>query len=124
MTITTRMVGEHLRLSNCADFGYATTWATNAEAALATLGTEVDEFDAVFSDVVMLGMGGLALACELRRRRRRPNVPLLLTSGYSHVLASEANHGFALLQKPYSADEIARTLRRIIQGGISTGSGA
>ncbi len=50
------------------DLGYRTEWAANAEAALERLGSDGDGFDVVFSDVVMPGMGGIALAEELRRR--------------------------------------------------------
>ena len=69
-------------------------------------------FDAVFSDVVMPGMGGIALARELGRRL--PNLPVVLTSGYSHVLAQEGVHGFDLLQKPYSVEELSRVLGRVV----------
>ena len=60
----------------------------------------------------MPGMGGIALAQELRRRL--PKLPVVLTSGYSHVLADDTNHGFELLQKPYSADQLSRVLRLMI----------
>jgi hypothetical protein len=40
-----------------------------------------------------------------------PELPVALTSGYSHVLAAEGSHGFELLQKPYTADGLARVLR-------------
>ncbi|MCJ2086709.1 response regulator [Methylobacterium sp. E-005] len=93
------------------DLGYATEWAANAEAALDRLGADGDGFDAIFSDVVMPGMGGIALAEELRRRL--PHLPVVLTSGYSHVLAEEGSHGFDLLHKPYSAEQLSRVLRRI-----------
>jgi CheY-like chemotaxis protein len=94
------------------DLGYAPEWAANAEAALERLGSDGDGFDVVFSDVVMPGMGGLALADELRRRL--PDLPVVLTSGYSHVLAQEGSHGFELLHKPYAADELSRVLRQVI----------
>ncbi len=58
------------------------------------------------------GMGGIALAEELRRRL--PDLPVVLASGYSHVLAEEGCHGFELLHKPYSADQLSRMLRRVI----------
>ena len=96
------------------DLGYRTEWATNAEAALVTLGPNGGGFDAVFSDVVMPGMGGIALAEELRHRL--PGLPVVLASGYSHVLAEEGNHGFELLHKPYSADQLSRVLRRMTRG--------
>jgi signal transduction histidine kinase/ActR/RegA family two-component response regulator len=106
------------------DLGYAPEWAANAEAALERLGSDGDGFDVVFSDVVMPGMGGLALAEELRRRL--PGLPVVLASGYSHVLAQEGSHGFELLHKPYAADQVSRVLRQVIahqanvrQNGVS-----
>ena len=68
-------------------------------------------FDAVFSDVVMPGKNGVELAQEIKRRF--PNLPVVLTSGYSHVLAQEGSHGFELLQKPYSAEQLSRILQRV-----------
>ena len=94
------------------DLGYRTTWAVNAEEALVKLGADGNGFDAVFSDVVMPGMGGVALAETLRERL--PDLPVVLASGYSHVLAREADHGFELLHKPYSAEQVGQTLLRVI----------
>jgi signal transduction histidine kinase/ActR/RegA family two-component response regulator len=94
------------------DLGYRTYWAVNAEDALKKLGFDGAGFDAVFSDVVMPGMGGVELARLLKRRL--PNLPVVLASGYSHVLAQEGSHGFELLQKPYSAEQISRVLRKVI----------
>jgi hypothetical protein len=37
---------------------------------------------------------------------------VILTSGYSHVLAEEGRHGFELIKKPYAAEELSRVLRR------------
>ncbi len=59
----------------------------------------------------MPGMGGVALAEELRRRL--PDLPVVLASGYSHVLAEEGTHGFELLHKPYSAEQISRVLNKV-----------
>ncbi len=93
------------------DLGNETVWATNAEEALAEIERTPDRFDAVFSDVVMPGMGGVALAEELRRRL--PDLPVVLTSGYSHVLAQDASHGFELVHKPYSAEQLSRMLGKV-----------
>ncbi|AWN39130.1 hybrid sensor histidine kinase/response regulator [Methylobacterium radiodurans] len=93
------------------DLGYETTWAANADEALALLGQDGSGFDAVFSDVVMPGMNGVELAREIRRRF--PGLPVVLASGYSHVLAQEGGHGFELLHKPYSAGQISRVLQRV-----------
>ena len=92
------------------DLGYETAWAANAGEALALLGDGASRFDAVFSDVVMPGMSGVELGKEIHRRC--PGLPVVLTSGYSQVLAEEGRHGFELLHKPYAAEELSRVLRR------------
>ncbi|KAA0122338.1 PAS domain S-box protein [Methylobacterium sp. P1-11] len=94
------------------DLGYQPTWAANAEEALDELGRAGNRFDLVFSDVVMPGMGGVALAQELQQRS--PRVPVVLTSGYSHVLAQSDAHGFTLLHKPYSAEQLSRILHQVL----------
>lgn len=90
------------------DLGYETVWATNAEEALQLAGADATAFDAVFSDVVMPGITGVALAKELRRRR--PDLPVILTSGYSEELARSGYEGFEFIAKPYSADQVSRIL--------------
>ncbi|WP_158295449.1 hybrid sensor histidine kinase/response regulator [Crenalkalicoccus roseus] len=92
------------------DLGYETVWVANAGEALARLAGDAG-FDVVFSDVVMPGMNGVELGREIRRRH--PGLPVVLTSGYSHVLAEEGWHGFELVQKPYAAEELSRVLRRV-----------
>ena len=94
------------------DLGFEPTWAANAEEALDKLGTDGSGFAVVFSDVVMPGMGGIKLAKELRRRL--PQLPVVLASGYSDVLAQEGSGGFELVRKPYAADQLGRTLNRVL----------
>lgn len=94
------------------DLGYETTLATNGYRALELLADSAN-FDVVFSDVVMPGMSGVALGLEIRRKY--PDLPVVLTSGYSHVLAEEGRHGFDLLQKPYAAEDLSRALRKWIR---------
>ncbi len=103
------------------DLGYATTWAANAREALAVLEQEAAGFDAVFSDVMMPGMNGVELGQEIRRRY--PGLPVVLTSGYSDVLVERGRHGFELLHKPYSVDQLSRILHeaagRRERGGVA-----
>jgi CheY-like chemotaxis protein len=99
------------------DLGHTTFWATNAEEALEEIEKVPLRFDVVFSDVVMPGMGGIALARMLQRRL--PDLPVVLTSGYSHVLAQEGTHGFDLIQKPYSVEQLSRVLRKVASTGLS-----
>jgi two-component system, NtrC family, sensor kinase len=94
-----------------AELGYVTTLVGNAADALAELTTSAAGFDVVFSDVVMPGMSGIDLAREIRRRHF--DLPVVLTSGYSHVLAQNGTYGFELLQKPYSIEQLAGVLHKV-----------
>ena len=98
------------------DLGYATKRADNAKQALALLATDESAFDLVFSDVIMPGMNGVELATIIRERY--PDLPVVLTSGYSSVLAENAHHGFKLIQKPYSVEALSRALQRAILEGL------
>ena len=94
------------------ELGYETVLATNGDEALAELANDADRFQIVFSDVVMPGMSGLELAQRIRQRH--PRMPVILTSGYSHVLAQNGRHGFELLHKPYSIEQLSRVFRKSI----------
>ena len=94
------------------DLGHSTVWAHNAEAALVEMERIPYRFDAVFSDVVMPGIGGVELARRLRTDH--PTLPVILTTGYSDVLARDDAHGFELVRKPYSAEQVARALRGVL----------
>ncbi|KQQ34787.1 histidine kinase [Methylobacterium sp. Leaf125] len=96
-----------------SELGYSTVWATDGAKALAEIERIPFRFEVVFSDVMMPGMNGVELAGEIRRRR--PDLPVVLTSGYSDVLAAEGTHGFDLLPKPYSVADLSRVLRRAVR---------
>lgn len=57
----------------------------------------------------MPGMGGVELAHVARERW--PDIPILLTSGFSHTLANDAAHGFDILRKPYAMNELSLSLQ-------------
>jgi two-component system NtrC family sensor kinase len=94
-----------------AGLGYSATLVDNATHALDELESDADRFDVVFTDIVMPGMSGIELAQEIRRRQI--DLPVVLTSGYSQVLSQQGSYGFELLQKPYSAEQLARVLHKI-----------
>lgn len=94
------------------DHGYRISWVNSAEEALMALDGAAGDFDAVFSDVMMPGMGGLALARELRRQR--PQLPVILTSGYSDAIAEGGHEGFTFLAKPYSAEQVCLLLGKVL----------
>ena len=103
-----------------AELGYGTVWAMDAEQALAELERSPERFDVVFTDVVMPGMNGVDLARTILERR--PDVPVVLSSGYSHVLAEDGRHGFPLLHKPYSVEDLSRILRRAVRRRVTRGA--
>jgi PAS domain S-box-containing protein len=93
------------------ELGYRPVLASNPHDALAILKADAGRFDVVFSDVVMPGMSGIDLAHLLREQY--PALPVVLTSGYSHVLAQSGSDGFELLHKPYSIDQLSSVLLKV-----------
>ncbi len=92
--------------------GYDSVLARDATQALSMLADAESHFQLVFSDVIMPGMSGLEMGQEIRRLH--PGIPVILTSGYSHVLVENGSYGFELLQKPYSIEQLSRVLRKAI----------
>jgi PAS domain S-box-containing protein len=89
--------------------GYSIVRVATATAALGALAND-RTVDVVFSDIMMPGeMNGVDLARELRRRR--PGLPLLLTSGYAQAAKQATDdEGIRVLPKPYLLDELAAAL--------------
>lgn len=98
---------------------YEVIRAVNAESALGALANG-RSIDIVFSDVMMPGpMNGVDLAREARRRR--PGLPVLLTSGYAEAaIRDAAAEGISVLAKPYNIDTLARQLREALEGEAPT----
>jgi two-component system NtrC family sensor kinase len=94
-----------------AELGYTVTLVDDATHALEQLAIGAARFDVVFTDVVMPGMTGIELAQEIRRYHA--DLPVVLTSGYSHALSESGSDGFEVLQKPYSMEQLSRVLHRV-----------
>jgi PAS domain S-box-containing protein len=93
--------------------GFLVTRTASAEAALGALANG-RIVDLMFSDVMMPGtMNGVDLAREVRRRR--PELPILLTSGYAEAAVQDAEvEGIGLLRKPYDLDSLNQAVRRAL----------
>jgi CheY-like chemotaxis protein len=96
------------------DLGYGVIQAASAPAALAVL-ENGHGVDLVLSDIVMPGgMNGIELARELRRRH--PDLPIILSTGYSDAVGNqEVIEGLKLLRKPYRLDVLEAVLRAMLQ---------
>ena len=99
------------------DLGHTAEWVTDAAAALARLGRGEPRFDLVLSDVMMPGMNGLEMAQIIEQTH--PGLPVLLTSGYSDVFATDGTAGRVLIHKPYSVETLRHALRRALPQGAS-----
>ena len=89
--------------------GFEVTRVASAAAALGAL-ADGRAIDIVFSDVMMPGgSNGLDLAREVRRRR--PDLPVVLTTGFENAARGAKAEGFDLLLKPYHAEVLSATLR-------------
>ncbi|MET3335025.1 MULTISPECIES: ATP-binding protein [Bradyrhizobium] len=107
--------------------GYEVTRAASAAAALGAL-ADGRSVDVIFSDIMMPGgMNGVELAHEIKRRRN--DIPVLLTSGYAEASVHEAQAaGIQILAKPYHIDELsaalsaARSSLRLDAGSKRSGS--
>jgi PAS domain S-box-containing protein len=95
--------------------GYHVLDAANAREALDLLVANPD-VDLLFSDVVLgSGMDGTELAREARRIR--PELPILLASGYQGPgdrERDEAAETYELLRKPYQREQLTGAIRRLL----------
>ena len=99
------------------ELGYQVVTALNAAQALEILSGN-QPVDLLFSDVIMPGgTNGAQLAVEARRIR--PELKVLLTSGYT-AAALSFEHGLPndlnVVGKPYQREELAKKLRLVIGG--------
>jgi PAS domain S-box-containing protein len=94
-----------------SEMGFECTVAHSAKEALERLaGGEKPKL--VFSDIIMPGgISGIELARKVRDRF--PELPVLLTTGYSEEVAGV--HGFPVLLKPYEMDKLAGMLASLLQ---------
>lgn len=99
------IIGAYLEAS-----GYRITLANDGWEALAL--DERDPADAVITDFAMPGMNGRDLVADLRRRR--PDLPAIMVSGYVSMQQLDLDP-LLLLNKPVSLATLTRHLRDLLR---------
>ena len=94
------------------ELGHSVTWARSGAEALAAAAER--PFDVVLTDVVMPAMSGIELADQLHRLQ--PDLPLVLTTGYSDEIARSGAGGRPVLLKPYRIETLAAVLDDALSG--------
>jgi PAS domain S-box-containing protein len=104
------------------DFGYRVTVVDGPKAALAVLDGEA-RIDLLFTDLIMPGgMNGVMLARAARERQ--PKIKVLLTTGYAEASLERTDAGgteYEVINKPYKRMDLARRVRRILDGPTGVG---
>jgi len=108
------MVAE-LAAGMLTELGFEATVTHSAREALERLASG-EKPKLIFSDIVMPGgITGIELARKVRDRF--PELPILLTTGYSEQVAG--SHDFPVLQKPYEMDSLASALGNVLKQNIA-----
>jgi two-component system, cell cycle sensor histidine kinase and response regulator CckA len=103
------LVGESLRRN-----GYTVLHAVDGDEALRVAGQYAHGIDLLLTDILMPNLGGRELAQRLTQVR--PGMRVLFMSGYpEHMSLSDEGTGqpAAVLQKPFSMDNLARKIRSL-----------
>lgn len=95
------------------DLGYSVVHVDTAQRALDLLRGGAT-FGLLFTDIVMPGMTGVALAQTVRREF--PDLPILLTTGYSDRELDEDSRAFDLVRKPYRRADLGQRIAQLLEG--------
>jgi signal transduction histidine kinase/ActR/RegA family two-component response regulator len=97
--------------------GYSVVMAADGAQAVAIFEREYDKIDLIVLDLTMPVMSGEETFRELQRIR--PNIPVLLSSGFNESEAVQRFSGKGLagfVQKPYAAGQLAAIIRQALKG--------
>ena len=99
------------------NLGYQGRVVTRPEAALELIRAEPDQFDLVMTDYLMPGMDGLELAGRIRQLR--PDLPILMTTGFVAEISQEVLRAAGVtrvIEKPVFMRPLAKALRELLDG--------
>jgi CheY-like chemotaxis protein len=95
--------------------GYDVVGYTNSVAALQAFRATPERFDLVITDQTMPHMTGEALTGEVRRLR--PDIPIILCTGFSHTIDAEKAQALgidAFCLKPIGMHELGVVIRQVL----------
>ncbi len=95
--------------------GYETISVSTVQDALQLLQDDSQQFDLVFSDVVLPDRSGIELIEQILSRC--PDMPILLTSGYTDQKSQWdiiQKEGYQFLQKPYTLVSLLSTVQKVL----------
>jgi CheY-like chemotaxis protein len=101
--------------------GYRVLTASNGEDALETAAAHSGRVDVLLTDVVMPRTGGRELAERLTQVR--PGLRVIFMSGYTAdtmLRQGIADTGRPFLQKPFTAQQLAKKIRDTLDGNYPT----
>ena len=96
--------------------GYRVRTSINSLEALEAFRDSPRAFDLVITGPTMPDLTGEVLARELLRLR--PDLPVILCSGYSHTLTEEKERGVgvrAVLMKPVARRDLCLTVQQLLE---------
>ena len=105
---------EHLE-----NLDYRVTACHSSVQALARIKQNPNDFDLIITDQTMPAITGVQLVDEIRKLNR--DVPIILCTGYSETVTggTAAHYGIdGVLIKPVTLNELAQTVRRVLQNPI------
>jgi DNA-binding NtrC family response regulator len=96
--------------------GYTIVACTSSVEALAAFAAAPQAFDLVITDQTMPQLTGEALVGEIRRLR--PQMPIILCTGFSHTMTAEKALALginAFVTKPLSIRACSLVIRRVLE---------
>ena len=101
------------------DMGHDVLEASSGAQALEIF-AQRDDIDLVITDQAMPRMTGVELARELRQRK--PEIPIILATGYADLPEGAAGEVTAKLDKPFSEVNLKAIVTRVIEGEVTAGT--
>jgi len=102
--------------------GYQVTVLNSLEEALELFREKRDSFELIITDLSSLKTDGLAVAQKLGDEQ--PEIPVILCAGFSANLDKrmiDASGGRAIIRKPIIKQELASTIRKLLDRGAVSG---